>query len=71
MSIPDEIIGSKEFSNGRFVRNLFERTCAKAAMRCQLGKINNISLTKEDFERSASDKEFTFIMKKKKIGFAD
>jgi len=71
MSIPDEIINSKEFSNGRFVRNLFERTCAKAAMRCQLSKINTVSLTREDFDRSVSDKEFTFIMKKKKIGFAD
>ena len=70
-NIPDEVINSKEFSNARFVRNLFERTWAKASMRCQLGKIGTISLTKDDFERSTSDKEFTFMMKKKnKIGFA-
>lgn len=70
-NIPDEVIHSKEFSNARFVRNLFERTWAKASMRCQLGKIGTITLTKDDFERSTGDKEFTFIMKKKnKIGFA-
>lgn len=69
-NIPDEIINAKEFSNGRFVRNLFERTWAKASMRCQLNKVDAITLTKDDFERSTSDKEFTFIMKKKtKIGF--
>ncbi len=72
-SIPDEIINAKEFSNARFVRNLFERTWAKASMRCQLNKITTIALTRDDFDRSTSDKEFTFIMKKKKnkIGFAD
>lgn len=69
-NLPDDVINSKEFSNARFVRNLFERTWAKAAMRCQLEKIGTITLTKDDFERSTSDKEFTFIMKKKnKIGF--
>ena len=69
-NLPDEVINAKEFSNARFVRNLFERTWAKAAMRCQLGKIGTITLTKDDFERSTSDKEFTFIMQKKnKIGF--
>ena len=70
-NIPEDVITAKEFSNARFVRNLFERTWAKAAMRCQLEKIGTITLTKDDFERSTSDKEFTFIMKKKKnkIGF--
>jgi hypothetical protein len=34
-ALPDVVLDSKEFSNARFVRNLFERTWAKAAMRCQ------------------------------------
>lgn len=73
MSIPDEFINSKEFSNARFVRNLFERTVAKASMRCQLNKIETVSLTKDDFDRSIADKEFTFASLNKKtarIGFA-
>ena len=70
MNLPDEVISAKEFSNARFVRNLFERTWAKASMRCQLAKIDEIALTKDDFDRSTADKEFTFIMQKKnKIGF--
>jgi len=69
--LPDEVISAKEFSNARFVRNLFERTWAKASMRCELGQISTIILTKDDFDRSSSDKEFTFIMEKKnRIGFA-
>lgn len=70
MSIPDAIINSKEFSNARFVRNLFERTWAKASMRCQLEKLDTIKLIKDDFVRASSDKEFCFhIERKSKIGF--
>ncbi len=70
-NLTDEIMQSKDFSNARFVRNLFERTWAKASMRCQLNKIGNVIITKGDFERATSDKEFTVIMKKKnRIGFA-
>ena len=69
-AIPDSILQSKEFSNARFVRNLYERTWAKAAMRCQLEKLDTITLTKEDFERSVADKEFKFNEKKKnRLGF--
>ncbi len=73
MSIPDHVLTSKEFSNARFVRNLFERTWAKASMRCQLEKIGDIILIKDDFERSISDKEFSFAAEKKssKIGFVN
>ena len=61
-NIPDSVLNSKEFSNARFVRNLFERTWAKAAMRSQLNASKTIVLTKDDFERSSTDKEFKFIM---------
>ena len=68
--MPDEVLNAKSFSNARFVRNLFERTFAKAAMRCQLTGVGKITLTKEDFDRAAGDKEFRFTVKKKsKLGF--
>jgi hypothetical protein len=73
-SLPDSLLCSKEFSNARFVRNLFERTWAKAAMRCQLAKITDISLTKDDFDRSTQDREFKIMCeskKKNRIGFYD
>lgn len=72
-SLPDAMILAKEFSNGRFVRNLFERTWAKAAMRCQLAKIASVTLTKDDFVRATSDAEFKLNAPKKKrvIGFID
>ena len=73
-SLPDSLLSSKEFSNARFVRNLFERTWAKAAMRCQLAKITDISLTKDDFDRSTQDREFKIMCeskKKNRIGFYD
>ena len=69
-SLSEELISSKEFSNARFVRNLFERTWAKAAMRCQLGSKAEIVLTKDDFERASAEKDFAFNIKKKTvIGF--
>ena len=69
-NLSDEIIQAKEFSNARFVRNLFERTWAKAAMRCQLNDRQNIVLTKDDFEHASADKEFAVkTTKKTRIGF--
>ncbi len=70
MSLSDETIHAKEFSNARFVRNLFERTWAKAAMRSQLENKVEMVLTKDDFERASGEKEFTFnLQKKSRIGF--
>lgn len=68
--ISDEVLSSKEFANARFVRNLFERTWAKAAMRCQLSKEEQITIVRADFERAIVDKEFAFGEKKKtRLGF--
>ena len=68
--LADETLASKEFSNARFVRNLFERTWAKAAMRCQLGGTAEVTLTKADFERASAEKDFAFnIPKRPRIGF--
>lgn len=69
-AIPDAVLSSKEFSNARFARNLYERTWAKAAMRCQLEKAEKVTLTKDDFDRAVADKEFKFNEKKKsRLGF--
>ena len=69
--IADEVVLSKEFSNARFVRNLFERTWGKAVLRTQMNKENEVILTKEDFYLSSCEKEFSDILKKetRKLGF--
>ncbi len=71
LSLPDEVVLAKEFSNARFVRNLFERTWGKAVLRAQLNKEDNFVLTKEDFLLSSSEKEFKKIMQKQNrtLGF--
>ncbi len=68
--LPDDFIAAREFGNGRFVRNLFERTNAKAAMRCQLDNNAATVLTKADFDRACNDKEFALTASKKpRLGF--
>ena len=69
--LTDEFLGSKEFSNARFVRNVFQRTFAKAAMRCRLGNKPVDELTAADFEQAVSDKEFIIRKpeKRRPIGF--
>lgn len=70
-NLSDEVILSKEFSNARFVRNLFERTWGKAALRAQLNKDDASVLTKEDFLLASSENEFSKIMQKQNrlLGF--
>ena len=58
INLPEDTLSSKDFSNARYVRNLFERTWAKAAMRCQLNGKADIILTRDDFEHASADKEF-------------
>lgn len=70
LGLDDGYVNSKSFSNARFVRNLYERVCAKAAMRCQLSGTQEVVLTQEDFARSIGDKEFESLNRKKRgIGF--
>ena len=70
-ALPDSMINAKEFSNGRFVRNLYERVWAKAALRCQMESSDEIVLKRIDFELSCADGEFNVMNQKKKkpIGF--
>ncbi|MCR4645541.1 MAG: AAA family ATPase [Oscillospiraceae bacterium] len=68
--LPASMIEKKEFSNGRYVRNLFERTWGKAVLRCQMAGEKCRTLKVEDFTLAVSDKDFQELMdKKKQIGF--
>ncbi|MBQ7623732.1 MAG: AAA family ATPase [Clostridia bacterium] len=63
-------LSSKDFANARFVRNLYERTWSKAALRASLAGEKDIKLTAEDFLLAASEKEFSEKTKSKnRIGF--
>lgn len=69
--IPDDFISSDSFGNGRYVRNLYERTRGKAIARCSESG-SEIVLSKEDFEAAANDVEFSSFRSgalKKRIGF--
>ncbi|MBQ8001060.1 MAG: AAA family ATPase [Ruminococcus sp.] len=70
-NISDDILESKDFSNARFVRNLFERTWGKSVLRAQMNKSDTVVLEKEDFLAATSDNEFTNLLarKKKSLGF--
>lgn len=69
--MPDETISSKEFSNARFVRNLYERAWGKAVLRCQMDDKEPRVITADDFSLAASDKEFASAPKRKthRVGF--
>ena len=71
VSLSDEVLNDKKFSNARFVRNLYERTCAKASRRMIYEKSPEFFLTKEDFIAASSDKFFSKLVgaKKVKLGF--
>lgn len=56
-NLPDSVIQSKSFANGRFVRNLYERVRAKALTRCQMSQ-QPLSLCKADLDRALEDPEF-------------
>lgn len=70
-SLSDKMIGAKDFSNARFVRNLFERTWGKAALRCQMSEAPCNTLTAEDFKLASIDKEFQDVVEaeKRPMGF--
>lgn len=70
-SLSDKMIGAKDFSNARFVRNLFERTWGKAALRCQMSEAPCNTLTAEDFKLASIDKEFQNVVEaeKRPMGF--
>ncbi|MBP5155662.1 MAG: AAA family ATPase [Clostridia bacterium] len=70
-SLSDEYIASKEFANARFVRNLYERTWSKGALRAALNGSERFALTKKDLLAASAEKEFSekLTKEKAKIGF--
>lgn len=70
LAIADSYLNSKEFANARFVRNLYERTWSKAALRCTMAGHTDIVLTKQDFICASEEKEFNEKLETKKtLGF--
>ena len=70
LAIADSYLASKEFANARFVRNLYERTWLKAALRCTMAGHTDIVLTKQDFICASEEKEFNEKLETKKtLGF--
>ena len=64
-NLSEELLTSKEFSNARFVRNLYERTWGKAGVRSRLNREAEIVIRAEDFLAASSEKEFNKLMVKK------
>ena len=62
-AMPEEVFTSKEFSNGRLVRNLYERTWGKAAYRQSL-EGGELRILKSDLAGATADSEFKKLMKK-------
>lgn len=65
--IDEERYQAKSFSNGRIVRNLFERVWSKAAMRHRLSKESmnqKPMIVQEDLKQAMVDKEFEELLKK-------
>lgn len=69
--LPDRTLESKEFSNARFVRNLFEQLWGKAAYRISLTGESEIVLKKEDVVSVIRENRFEVLNteKTKRIGF--
>ena len=71
--MPEETFTSKDFSNARLVRNLYERTWGKAAYRQSLEGGGDLRILKSDLAGAMSDSEFKKLMMKnverRAIGF--
>lgn len=70
-SIPESFLKSKEFSNARFARNLYERTWGKSITRGRFAKEKVTELRTEDFQNATAENEFSNFLPKetRRIGF--
>lgn len=72
---PESVLSMKDFSNGRFVRNLAERIISKAALRFEMSNlsIEEFMLSANDFDVAVADNDFKALFAKEKkvqrIGF--
>ena len=60
--IPDEVLNAKDFSNARFVRNLYERVWGKAAYRQSLHAGEPLRILASDLAGAAEDREFKHLL---------
>ena len=68
----DDVLSAKNFSNARFVRNLFERAWSKTITRVQMSGIDLYQITAEDFSAAANEDAAILNKvpeKKRSIGF--
>jgi energy-coupling factor transporter ATP-binding protein EcfA2 len=78
LSLSDHMLEEKSFANARFVRNLYERTVSKAALRYQsetgkrIDSGTTLELVGADFRNAAGSSEFQKLQEKaaRPIGFA-
>ena len=70
-NLPEEYLRHKDFSNARFVRNLFENLWGKASYRAALHKEEKITLYKSDLENATASHMYALTEKKRErlIGF--
>ena len=71
-NIPEEQFETKEFSNARFIRNLYEHLWGKAAYRMSLSGKSEIVLKKEDWVNVMAEENFVDMVEekpKRTIGF--
>lgn len=72
---PEDVLARRDFSNGRFVRNLAERIMSKAALRFEMSgsDFEEFRLTEGDFSVAVADSDFSKLFVKVKstprIGF--
>ena len=57
-SLDQAYMDSPDFANARFVRNLYERTWSKAAIRSQMDGNAKIRILPEDFIAATAEAEF-------------
>ncbi|MCR5591701.1 MAG: AAA family ATPase, partial [Lachnospiraceae bacterium] len=70
-SLGDDLLESKEFSNARFVRNLFESVWGEAAVRFDLNEDDKLVISESDFNTAAGKADLKSMVEKKMgpIGF--
>ncbi len=67
-SIAEETLKSKTFSNGRLIRNLYERAWGKAAYRYYTGEDKEVVIRAEDIVTSTEENDFAKMVKGEKEG---
>jgi hypothetical protein len=60
--IPEVVLKAKDFSNARFVRNLYERVWGKAAYRQSLHGNEPLVILASDLAGATEDREFKHLM---------